>query len=123
MLLTAPDWLETSRNETLATMRAVGVVVYLRVFRRYSKNWEWITECGGKGVMRGWSRSRSEAMRMARLAAHALTIPLYASASRAHPRSPTDTGVLAFERKSRSPATIASLPARGIEAQPDGFVA
>ncbi len=123
MLLTAPEWLEASSNEALATMRTVGLSVSLRVTQQSAGRWEWYAENSRIEAKMGRSRSRSEAMHMARLAAHALTIPFYVSASKACPGSAAETGVLAFERKPCSPATLASLRATGIELQPGGSVA
>lgn len=123
MLLTAPEWLEASGNEALATMRTVGLSVGLRVTQQSAGRWEWYAENSRIEAKIGWSRSRSEAMHMARLAAHALTIPFYVAASKARPPSPAETGVLVFEGKPRSPVTIASVPATGIKLQPSGSVA
>lgn len=98
MLLTAPEWLEVDTDEVLASMRAVGTVVRLRVFRQCVGCWEWIAERGEKEARAGWSRNRAAAMHKARLAAHALAIPLYDSANVAHAPLSAETGVLAFRR-------------------------
>ena len=104
-------------------MRTVGLSVSLRVTQQSARRWEWCAENSRIEAKIGWSRSRSEAMHMARLAAHALTIPFYVAASRACPPSPAETGVLVFEGKSRSLTTIASVPSTGTKLQPSGSVA
>ena len=96
MLLTAPEWREIGTNEALATMWAVGMCVRLRVTKLSVGRWEWNAERSVKGTRAGWSPSRSAAMHKARLAAHALAIPLCASISRAYLGLSPETIVVAF---------------------------
>ncbi len=102
MLLTAPEWLDVNKDEALATMRAVGTHVRLRVTREAARRWEWFAEHSNLEAKFGWSRSRSAAMHKARLAAHALAFSLCASTSMAYRPLSADSGVLSFMQQART---------------------